>query len=100
MRIRYTRPALADLEAILEHIATRSPRGAKRVQAKIRSAIGLMPRHPLIGTKTDDPRTRRLVITPYPYLVFYEPTADEIIIHAIRHAARKLGATSSSRAPG
>jgi plasmid stabilization system protein ParE len=27
-------------------------------------------------------------ITPYPYLVFYEPTETEIIIHAVRHAAR------------
>jgi toxin ParE1/3/4 len=30
-----------------------------------------------------------LVITPYPYLVLYEPTDDEIIVHAIRHGARK-----------
>jgi toxin ParE1/3/4 len=25
---------------------------------------------------------------PYPYLVFYELTDTEIIIHAVRHAAR------------
>lgn len=25
---------------------------------------------------------------PYPYLVFYEATETEIIIHAVRHAAR------------
>ena len=25
---------------------------------------------------------------PYPYVVFYEATQTEIIIHAIRHAAR------------
>jgi toxin ParE1/3/4 len=97
VRVRYTRPALADVEAILEHIATHSPQGAKRVQAKIKLAIDLLPRHPLIGTRTDDPATRRLVVTPYPYLVFYEPTADEILVHAIRHAARKPIATSGPR---
>jgi toxin ParE1/3/4 len=25
---------------------------------------------------------------PYPYLIFYEATESEIIIHAVRHAAR------------
>jgi hypothetical protein len=29
-----------------------------------------------------------LTTTPYPFLVFYEVTKDEIVIHAIRHAAR------------
>jgi toxin ParE1/3/4 len=89
VRVRYTRPALDDLEAILKYIETHSPRGAKRVQAKIKLAIDLLPRHPLVGARTDDPITRRLVITPYPYLVLYEPTDDEIIVHAIRHGARK-----------
>ena len=93
MRVRYTLPALADLEAILDYIGAQSPRGAKRVRAKIKSVIDLLPRQPLIGTRTDDPPIRRLVVTPYPYLVFYEPAADEIIIHAIRHAARKPIAT-------
>src|SRR5271166_3433231 len=31
---------------------------------------------------------RRMTTTPYPYLVFYEITETEIIIHAVRHAAR------------
>jgi plasmid stabilization system protein ParE len=29
-----------------------------------------------------------MTITPYPYLIFYEATNDEIIIHAVRHGAR------------
>jgi hypothetical protein len=28
--------------------------------------------HPFIGARTDAPTIRRLVVTPYPYLVFYE----------------------------
>jgi len=31
---------------------------------------------------------RRMPVTPYPYLVFYEAGDDEIIVHAIRHGAR------------
>jgi plasmid stabilization system protein ParE len=38
--------------------------------------------------RTEDPTIRRLATPPYPYLIFYEPADEEIIVHAIRHAAR------------
>ncbi len=88
MRLRYTLPALADLEAILDYIAEQSPQGAHRVQARIHSIIDLLLLHPGIGTRTDDPTIRRMTAAPYPYLIFYEATEAEIIIHAVRHAAR------------
>ncbi len=75
-RPRYTLPALADLEAILDYIVVRSPQGARRVQ------------HPFIGTRTNDPAIRRMTTAPYPYLIFYETTDAEVIIHAVRHVAR------------
>jgi toxin ParE1/3/4 len=88
LRLRYTLPALADLSAILDYIAAHSPRGARRVQARIQAVTDLLLQHPQIGRRTNDPTIRRLTATPYPYLVFYEVTESEIIIHAIRHAAR------------
>jgi toxin ParE1/3/4 len=89
MRLRYTRPALDDLDAILDYIAARSPQGAGCVHARIESAINLLLPHPRIGAKTEDPTIRRISVSPYPYLIFYEVTENEIIIHAVRHAARK-----------
>jgi toxin ParE1/3/4 len=88
VKLRYTLPALADLIAVLDYIAVYSPQGAKRVQARIQTIINLLPVHPHIGIRTDDPIIRRLTTAPYPYLVFYEATETEIIIHAVRHAAR------------
>ncbi len=88
MRLRYTQPALADLSAILDYIAAHSPQGARRVQARIQTLTDLLLQHPYVGRCTNDPAIRRLVITPYPYLVFYEATESEVIIHAVRHAAR------------
>jgi toxin ParE1/3/4 len=88
LKLRYTRPALADLAAILDDIDRRSPQGARRVKARIQTIINLLLLHPLIGTRTDNPAIRRMTALPYPYLVFYEPTADELIIHAVRHGAR------------
>jgi toxin ParE1/3/4 len=88
VRIRYTLPALADLSSILDYIAQHSVQGAERVQTRILSVIELLSIHPYIGLHTDDPAIRRLTTLPYPYLVFYEVAETEIIIHAVRHAAR------------
>lgn len=88
MNLRYTAPALADLGSILDYIAINSPHGAKRVQARIQAIVDLLLVYPNIGIRADDPVIRRLTTPPYPYLVFYEITETEIIIHAVRHAAR------------
>jgi plasmid stabilization system protein ParE len=88
VKLRYTLPALADLSSILGYIATHSPQGSKRVEARIQAIIDLLLVYPNIGVRTNDPVIRRLMTAPYPYLVFYEITETEIIIHALRHAAR------------
>ncbi|MBN8926676.1 MAG: type II toxin-antitoxin system RelE/ParE family toxin [Rhodospirillales bacterium] len=88
MKLRYTQPALADLEATLDYIASQSPQGARRVQARVRAIIDLLLTHPYIGTRTDDPTIRRMAALPYPYLIFYEVGEEDLIIHAVRHMAR------------
>jgi plasmid stabilization system protein ParE len=88
MRLRYTLPALADLTSILDYVVDRSPQGAERIQTRIRSVTDLLLRYPLAGAITDDPAIRRMTTKPYPYLIFYEVTDAEIIIHAVRHGAR------------
>jgi len=66
VRLRYTRPALADLGAILDDIAAHSPQGARRVQARLQALIDLLLQHPHIGLRTNDPAIRRMTTTPYP----------------------------------
>lgn len=88
MRLRFTRPALADLDAVLDYIAAQSPAGAQRVQRRIKAIFELVRAHPGIGRGTDDPAIRRIATAPYPYLIFYEATDAEIIVHAVRHMAR------------
>ena len=88
MRLRYTRPALADLASILDYISLRSPRGAARVHARIQTITKLLLQFPQAGRVTDDLTIRRITTTPYPYIIFYEIAGEEIVIHAVRHAAR------------
>ena len=66
MRLRYTLPAFADLNSILNYTAGHSPKGAKRVHARIRTVIDLLLIHPHIGSRTEDPVIRRLTTPPYP----------------------------------
>lgn len=88
MRLRYTRPALDDLDNILAFIAERSPTGAQRVQQRIKTVTELLQDYPNIGTPTSDPHMRRVTTHPYPYLIFYETRGEQVVIHAVRHGAR------------
>ena len=89
MKLRYTRPALADLAEILDYVSARSPTGAAHVHSRIKAITELLLTYPRIGSPTDDPTIRRMTTPPFPYLVFYEATDDEIIIHTVRHGARE-----------
>jgi plasmid stabilization system protein ParE len=88
VKLRYTLPALADLNSVLDDIAAQSPKGVTRVQERMQRMTDLLLVHPEIGVRTDDPVVRRLTTRPYPYLIFYEVIETEIIIHVVRHAAR------------
>ncbi|HKU94827.1 MAG TPA: type II toxin-antitoxin system RelE/ParE family toxin [Vineibacter sp.] len=91
MKLRYTPTAFVQLQEIAAYIGAHNPYGATRVQARIKHMIDLLIDFPKIGTPTDDPVIRRIATPPYPYVVYYELTADEIIIHAVRHGARDPG---------
>jgi toxin ParE1/3/4 len=88
MKLRFTQPALAELDALLDHIAARSPRGAGRVSARIQAVTEMLTVYPKIGLPTNDPSIRRMTVSPFPYLIFYEIGDDEIIVHAVLHGAR------------
>jgi addiction module RelE/StbE family toxin len=88
VNVRFTRPALADLQTLIAYVDARSPRSARHIRQRIRSAVARLAEHPRLGRQTDDPTIRRLTVVPYPYLVFYEVTDASIIIHAVRHGAR------------
>ena len=88
LKLRYTVPALADLKELAGYLDPRSPQGARLVRQRIKTLIEQLPGQPLVGKRTEDPAIRRLTTAPYPYLIFYEVTGTEIIIHAVRHAAR------------
>ena len=89
MKLRYTLRAAAELDEVLTYIEERSPQGALSVQTRIQVIINLLLRHPHAGQLTSKGHLRRMVASPYPYLIFYQATEDEIVIHGVRHSARR-----------
>jgi plasmid stabilization system protein ParE len=88
MKLRFTPAALEELDKVLDDISSHSPQGAGRVQARIKTIIDLLLEHPNAGQRTNLSSMRRIVVTPYPYLIFYEHSADDVVIIGVRHAAR------------
>ena len=88
MKLLYTPRALEELDKVLAYIAVSSPQGAGRVQARIQVLTELLLRHPKSGQRTSLRGMRRISATPYPYLIYYETTDQEIVIVGVRHAAR------------
>ena len=74
---------------ILDYIDARSPQGADSVMRRLKAAIDLLADHPKSGRVTNKGDLRRLVVNPYPYVIFYRTDTTEIVIHGVRHTARR-----------
>jgi toxin ParE1/3/4 len=89
VKLRYTLRGAAELDEVLAYIKERSPQGARHVQARIQAVINLLLQYPDAGQLTSKGRLRRVLASPYPYLIFYAATGDELVIHGVRHSARR-----------
>lgn len=90
MKLQYSRAAIQDLESIREYISKDNPRSAWVVASFIRRSIHILERWPYHGRATNEKNVRRLVVTNYPYVVYYRITAAVVEILTIRHTAQDL----------
>jgi toxin ParE1/3/4 len=89
VKLRYTLRGAAELDRMLNYIETQSPQGAHHVQARIKVIIELLLQYPSAGRLTSKAGLRRMIVSPYPFLIFYRATETEIVIHGVRHTARR-----------
>jgi toxin ParE1/3/4 len=89
VKVRYTRRALRQMTEVLEYIEARSPSGAENVKRRLQGIIDLLADHPNSGRTIHKGNLRRFVVIPYPYVIFYRADATGIVIHGVRHAARR-----------
>jgi toxin ParE1/3/4 len=87
MRLRYERGALADLDEIFSYIAADSREAAGRLVARIENEVARIAASPHIGGVTRKSGFRRLPVGNY--LIVYEVGNDEVVVHFVRHGARR-----------
>jgi toxin ParE1/3/4 len=89
VNVRYTRRALAQIDKALTYVEAQSPQRAGRLRDRIVALVTLLQEQPYAGRTTTRPNVRRISTIPYPYLIDYRVTANDIIIMRFRHAARR-----------
>lgn len=88
MQVRWTRPALRDVEDIEDYIAQDSPAAAYRVARMLIERAGSnLSKSPYMGRDGRVRGTRELVFADLPYIVVYRIT-DAVEILAVVHSAR------------
>ena len=89
MRVRWTRPALRDLDGIQDYVAQDSPLAAYRLAHDLmdRTQDGLALT-PMMGRVGRARGTRELVFADLPYIVVYR-VAEDVEVLAVVHTARK-----------
>ena len=89
MRIRFTRRAQADLDAIFRYIAADNPTAATKLVGRIESLIDKLSLFPGLGHPTRPPGRYVLTVAGAPYQVYYRLTRDEVRILRVRHTSRR-----------
>jgi toxin ParE1/3/4 len=87
MKLRYERGALGDLDDIFAYVAKDNREAAARLVARIEQVAARIAESPYMGEATRESRFRRIPVGNY--LIVYEIGEGEVIIHYVRHGARR-----------
>jgi plasmid stabilization system protein ParE len=89
MRVRWTRPAINELAAIVHSIRKDKPEAAARVTARIAATLATLDSMEQRGRAGPAKGTKEIVFHPWPYIGVYEIVRDEVRVLHIRHAAQQ-----------
>jgi addiction module RelE/StbE family toxin len=89
LKIRWTVPAVNQLEDIFDYISEENPAAAERTVRRIHEAILRTARMPRAGRIGRVPGTREVAVAGTPYLVAYDVIESMIHVLAILHGAQE-----------
>ena len=89
MKVRFTRPAQADLRRIHGYVSKENPTEASRLVARLIERARTLIDSPYDGRETDEPDARVIVVPDVRYFIFYACADDEVLITHIRHTSRR-----------
>jgi len=88
LKLRWTRPALADLIEAQNYIARDNPAAAEAVAQRVWDATKRLSDHPEIGRQGHVRGTREWPVSQSPYLIVYRVKNDAVEILRIWHGRR------------
>jgi toxin ParE1/3/4 len=89
MNVRWTKPALRDLEDIGDFIAGDNALAAAKTVAAILDQAEALATHPHLGRAGRIAGTREFVVAHTPFVVPYRVVGDDVQILAVFHGARR-----------
>jgi addiction module RelE/StbE family toxin len=89
MRVRWTKPALRDLEAIGDYIGRNNPAAAARIVTAILDQTDALSTFPHLGRTGRIPGTRELVVVDTPFVTPYRVRDADVEILAVFHGSRR-----------
>jgi addiction module RelE/StbE family toxin len=93
LRYRFSTDSLADLESISDYLRERNPEAADRVVSSIIAAIKRACIYPDSAPGVDEPGavpgTRKLIETPYRYVISYRVVQRTLIVVRIFHGSQR-----------
>lgn len=89
VHLKWTRPAIRDLNEAGKFIAMDSPQAAVRMAERVKEAVEYLTEHPNTGRSGRVPMTRELVVSGTPFIVVYRIRIPAIQILRVLHHARK-----------
>ena len=88
MKLRWTRPALADLINAHDYIARDNPVTAQSIAQKVWDAANFLCDHPSIGRRGHVEGTREWIVSGTPYLIVYRVKDEDLQILRVWHGRR------------
>lgn len=59
------------------------------MRGRVLALLTMIQQQPRAGHRTSRPGVLRIAVVPYPYLIDYRVTDEEIIVQRFRHGARR-----------
>ncbi|KRE13770.1 hypothetical protein ASE66_16415 [Bosea sp. Root483D1] len=89
MKLRWTKRALAEIDAIFAYVSTDSPTAAERLALLIETKVQSLLDHPNLGRPGRVDGTREFVVTGTPYILPYRVRNGRVEILAVLHASQQ-----------
>jgi len=89
MNIKFTSPALQDLEDLREYLAERSPSGLERILQDIAQTVQEIPTGVSRGRRTPRDDVRERISIHYKFIIPYHVRGTTVYILRVYHGRRK-----------